>query len=228
MLPRVSPHLHRRGDLVVIERDLRNQNDVRAAGDSAMERDPARVTSHHFENHHALVTGGGGVQAIERVCDARDRGIETERHRRGFEIVVDRLRNADAVDAGFLKLQRGRHRAVAADDDQGLDPVLLQNMLRIGDHSRGHDCPVARADLGDEMSAIRRADNGPAARHDSARAATIENLEIAGRQQALESVEKSEHFATQFFRRERDPRRTAFNPGQSPPLVRTPMRGFIS
>ncbi len=93
------------GDLVEIERDFRNQNDIGAAGDSAVQRDPAGMASHHFHHHDAFVTGRRGVQAIERVHHHRHRGIETERHGRGFEIVIDRFRNADAVDPGLLQLQ---------------------------------------------------------------------------------------------------------------------------
>ena len=58
-------------------------------------------------------------------------------------------------------------------------------------------------DLGDEMSAIRRADHGAAARHDAAGAAPIEHHEIARRQQALEAIEKTEHLEAEFLARER-------------------------
>src|SRR5947207_984643 len=54
--------LYRSGDLVVIERDLGNQNDIRAAGDAAVESDPAGVPAHDFDDHHAFVACGGGVQ----------------------------------------------------------------------------------------------------------------------------------------------------------------------
>ena len=95
---------NRSGDLVVIERDLRNQNNVCAAGDAAVERDPAGVTSHDFDDHDAFVAGRSGVQSIERVHHFGDGRIETERHRRRFNIVVDRFWNADAIDARLLHL----------------------------------------------------------------------------------------------------------------------------
>ena len=72
-----------------------------------MERDPAGVPTHHFEHHDAFVTRGRRMQAIERIGHGRDRGIETEGHRRRLKIVVDRFWNADAIDARFLQLQRG-------------------------------------------------------------------------------------------------------------------------
>ena len=69
--------------------NFRNQNDVGAAGDSAVQRDPARVTAHHFQNHDAAVTRCGGVQTVARISDRGDGRIETERARGGFKIVVD-------------------------------------------------------------------------------------------------------------------------------------------
>src|SRR6266481_7834962 len=47
------PRLDHAGDLVVIEWNFRNQNDIRAASDAAMQRDPARVPSHYLDDHHA-------------------------------------------------------------------------------------------------------------------------------------------------------------------------------
>src|SRR6476619_7400834 len=38
-------------DLFVIERNLGNQNDIGDPGDTALQRDPSRVPSHHFDNH---------------------------------------------------------------------------------------------------------------------------------------------------------------------------------
>src|SRR5205823_10288014 len=65
-------------DLVVIKRNLRNQNNVSAAGDSTMQCNPARMSSHHFDNHDAFVARRRRMQSIERVHHFGDRGIETE------------------------------------------------------------------------------------------------------------------------------------------------------
>ena len=111
----------RAGDFVVIERDLGNQNDIGAARDTAMQRDPTGVTSHDFHDHNALMTSCGGMKPIERIDDDIDSGIESEGHGRCFEIIVDCFRNADAIDAGLLQLLSCDHRAVAADDDQRFD-----------------------------------------------------------------------------------------------------------
>ena len=51
----------------------------------------------------------------------RDRRIKTEGHRGRFQIVVDRFRHANALDARFLELHRRAHGAIASDDDERLD-----------------------------------------------------------------------------------------------------------
>src|ERR1700730_2856749 len=61
------PLLYRLSNLVVIKRDLRNQDNVRAAGEAAVERDPAGVASHYFDNHHPFVARRRCVQTIESV-----------------------------------------------------------------------------------------------------------------------------------------------------------------
>src|SRR5207237_7947 len=64
---------YRLSNFVVIKRNLGNQNNIGAAGDSTMKCDPAGVTSHHFDNHHSLMTRRRGVQAVERVHHFSDR-----------------------------------------------------------------------------------------------------------------------------------------------------------
>jgi hypothetical protein len=46
------------------KRNFGNEDHVRAARDAGMQSDPTRVPSHHFEEHHAVVRGGGRVQAV--------------------------------------------------------------------------------------------------------------------------------------------------------------------
>jgi hypothetical protein len=89
-------------NLVVIEWDFRNQNDIGAACDAAMQRDPTGMASHHFDYHHSPVAGRGSVQSVERIHHHINGRIESERYRRRFKVVVDRFGDTDAIDAGFL------------------------------------------------------------------------------------------------------------------------------
>jgi len=79
--------LNRRSNFVVIEWDFGNQNNIGAARNAAMKRDPPRVTTHHFDDHHPFVARCRGVQTIKRVHYFRDGRIEPERHRRRFDVL---------------------------------------------------------------------------------------------------------------------------------------------
>jgi hypothetical protein len=79
--------------IVVIEWNFGNQNDIGAARDAAMQRDSTRVPSHDFDNDDPPVTRRGGMQPVEGVHHHINGRIESERRRRRFEIVVDRLRS---------------------------------------------------------------------------------------------------------------------------------------
>ena len=111
----------------VLERpgNLGNQNHVAAAGDARVQRDPAGVAAHHFQHHDPLVAGGRGVQPIEGVGRAGHGAVEAERERRGRQVVVDRLGDADHGDAVFVELLGDGQRAVAADANQAREAQLL-------------------------------------------------------------------------------------------------------
>src|SRR5438067_410373 len=210
--PRSVAFLYRSGNLVVIERDLRNQNNVRAAGDAAVESDPARVPAHYFDDHHAFVTCGGGVQSVEGVHHFRHGGVETECHCRCFDVVVDRFRDADAIDAGLLHLHRGRHRTVPADNDERFDIESVQNRFCTRDDFTGDNRAVAGSDFSDEMAAIRRANNCPTQRHDSFGALAIKHDVIARRQQSFKAIAKSDYFPAKFVRGQRDAAKDGIQP----------------
>ena len=91
-------------DVLDSERNFRNQNNVGAACDAGFERDPATVAAHHFNHHHAMMRGCGGVNLIDCIRDGVKRGIESERHLGGREIVVDSLRDADDLHSLLEKL----------------------------------------------------------------------------------------------------------------------------
>src|SRR5215472_10768135 len=189
-------------DFLVIERDFGNQNDVSATGDTALQRYPPSVPSHHFDDNDPPMAGRRSVQPVQRVHYHIHGRIETERGCCRFKIVVDRLGYADAVDTRLLQLLRSHQRAVAADNDQRSHTEVFQNLPGVRNYFRGNDCPIARAYFRDEMSAIGRAEDRPAQRHDSVHGLPIENDEIARRQQPFKSSAKTHHFPAELVRRE--------------------------
>ena len=116
-----------RNDLDV-ERNLGDENRIGAARDAGMERDPSRVAPHHLDDHDAMVRLSGRVQAIDRVGRECHGGVEAEAGGRADDIVVDRLGHADHGDAALTELLRDRQRAVAADDDDRVEPHLVEHL----------------------------------------------------------------------------------------------------
>ena len=78
---------------------LGDQDHVGAAGEAGVEGDPAGVAAHHLDDQDPVVAVGGGVQAVDRLHRDVDRGVEAEGVVGGAEVVVDRLRHPDDVDA---------------------------------------------------------------------------------------------------------------------------------
>src|SRR3989440_1637262 len=190
------------GDLVEIEWNFWNQNNVRPPSDAAMQRDPAGMASHYFAHHDSPVAGRRCMHPIECVHYDSDSRIESECCRSGLEIVVDGLGDADAIDASFLQLLRRDHRTITADNDQRPYLKLIQYLLCACNDVLRHNRPIASTDFGNEMPAIRRADDRAAQRHDPVNALAIENNMIAGRKKSFESVTKTNHFPPKFLRRQ--------------------------
>src|SRR6266542_1514807 len=185
---------------VVIKRDLRNQNDIRAPGNSTMQCDPAGMASHDFHNHDALVARGTGVQSVERIHYHGNRGIEAESHRCRFKIIVDRFRDADAIDTRLLQLLRGDHRTVSPYNDQSFHAELIQNPPGMLDYFCRNDGALACADFGDKMATVGGTDDCASQGHDSINALPIENHVIAGWKKSFESITKTDHLPPKPFR----------------------------
>jgi len=60
----LAPLAHLAVDRLPLEGDFRDQDDVRAAGESGGERDPAGVAAHDLDYHDAMMRGGRGMQAV--------------------------------------------------------------------------------------------------------------------------------------------------------------------
>jgi hypothetical protein len=59
-----APLEHRIKDRIPGERYLRDENDVGPAGNPGAERDPSGIAPHRLHDHHAVVSGGGCLQAV--------------------------------------------------------------------------------------------------------------------------------------------------------------------
>ena len=107
-----------RAHLLDVERLLGNEDDVGAAREPGVRRDPARVPAHHLDHHHAVVALGRRLQPVDRVGRDLHRGPEAEGVVGGRQVVVDRLRHADDVHARGAELRADAERVVTADRDR--------------------------------------------------------------------------------------------------------------
>ena len=98
---------------------LRNQNDVGAAGDPSIRRNPSCVAAHHLNHHYPVVRFSGRVQTIDRVSDDRYRGVKTKGEVGAADVVVNCFGNPyDAESMISPKIARSGERSLAADYDE--------------------------------------------------------------------------------------------------------------
>ena len=180
-----------------------------------VQRDPARVPAHHLDHQRAVVAVAGGVQPVDRLHRDADRGVEAEGVVGGVEVVVDRLRDADA---------RARRPRPAWWRRRGCP------RRRSGSARR---CPAAPAwpctRSGAALDAVRvgargaehRAAAGQDARGPRARSMGTVSPSSTPRQPSRKPTTSSPCSPIPL---RTTARITALRPGQSPPPVRMPMR----
>ena len=164
--------------------DLGQQDHVGGAGQAGLERDPARVAAHGLDDHDAAVALAGGLQALDRVGHGRDRGIEAEAALAACDVVVDRLGHADDGQAALGDAMRDRHRAVAADRHQRVEP----ERARVGQRLRGARLVAQRVGL------VAGAQHGATLHQDAADAVPVERPGLRRlAHQAREAVADADH-----------------------------------
>src|SRR4051794_38695256 len=119
---------NRFGDLVNIEGALGDQDRICATGNTAVECDPARIATHYFNYHDAVVRLGCGVYAIDRLAHNVARRIEPEGVVGATQVVVDGLGNAYDFDSFFVELLRDRKSVVSANGNQGVNLVRIKGL----------------------------------------------------------------------------------------------------
>ena len=112
-----------------IVRDLRQKDDIRAAGNACMKGHPANLMSHNFDDKYPAVRGGRGVDLINGVCGYIHRTLETKGHIRSPQIIVNGLWKRDDVQAFFSQHVCRLMCAVASQDHQAVQVQLVVGML---------------------------------------------------------------------------------------------------
>src|SRR5262249_51896907 len=81
---------------------LGNQDDIGSAGNPAVERDPTRVASHHFHDHHAVMRLGSRVHSVNGLANDVARRIEPEGVIRPAQVVVNGFGHAHNFSSLFM------------------------------------------------------------------------------------------------------------------------------
>ena len=133
MLVVVVVVLEQRTDMVDVYVLLGDQNHVRAAGHAGGVGDPAGIAAHHLDHHHAVVRIGGGMDAVDSLGGNHYGGVEAEGLVGAVDVVVNGLGHAYAGYAVLAQVEVHRLRVVAAQRNQRIDLVGLQNLLHLFD-----------------------------------------------------------------------------------------------
>ena len=139
-------------NLIDIVRDLRDQDDIRAARDACVKRKPSDLVSHDLHDEDASVGTRCCVDIIDALCRDINRALEAEGHVGSPEVVVDRLGKCDHVETFFAEkvgclggsVSAAHYKAIQLQLVIGLlhclylvEAVLIGLMDRLKRHSAG-------------------------------------------------------------------------------------------
>ena len=116
------------GHFMDVVRDFGNQDCVSLSRDTGMERNPTRITAHHFDDDDPAMSLRGRVQPIDALGGERHGRGETKGRKGRTKVVIDGLGDADEAQAFLVQLVRDSQAAVAADGDVRIDLVLCKRL----------------------------------------------------------------------------------------------------
>ena len=120
VLARLGAVLDSSGDLLDVVGQLRQQDDVRAARNAGVQRQPAGFVAHDLNAHDAAVAARGGVDAVNDLGGDVHSSVEAERHVGAVDVVVDGFGQTDDVQALLAEQVCGFVGAVAAQAEQAV------------------------------------------------------------------------------------------------------------
>ena len=179
--------------------NFRDENDVSTSCQTAVEGDPACVAAHDFDYHDALVTGGGGVQAVEGTGHAFDGGVEAECHVGGLKVVVDGLWNSDNRQARVVHLECGIQGSVAADDDEAVEIQRLECLPCFSEHLGRYEGALATIAARNELAFVDGAEEGASEVHDACGGTAVQHDMGCGLEETFKAILKSDQLPAEFF-----------------------------
>src|SRR5699024_12735829 len=91
LLPLLESAFHCRANISYVERHFGNHGVVRTASHAGMQRNPANVAAHDFNNQNTVVGFRRGVQPVNGVGGNGDGGIKTEGVVGSVDVIVNGL-----------------------------------------------------------------------------------------------------------------------------------------
>lgn len=76
-------------DVIHVVGNLGNQDDICAARDAGIQRDPANLVAHDLDNEHAPVTRRGGVDVVDALGSDVDGARKAKRQLGAPGVVID-------------------------------------------------------------------------------------------------------------------------------------------
>src|SRR3569833_3826626 len=131
VFPVVIVVLEQRANVIDIDLLFGDEHNVRATGNAGGIGDPAGIAPHHFADNNTVVRVGSGVQAVDGFSGDHNRGVKAEGLVCAADIVVDRLRHANSVDAVLGKKERDGLSVIAAESNESGDLVQLEDFLHL-------------------------------------------------------------------------------------------------
>ena len=120
------PAFNSLNDLIDIIGDFRDQDYIRAARDTRVQRQPAHLVAHDLNNKYTAVGTGGSVDLVDRGGRDIYSTLETKGHFCSPQIIVDGLGKRDYIEALLAEQIGSLGGTVAAAHDQA---VQLQFMI---------------------------------------------------------------------------------------------------
>ena len=109
--------------------DLRNQDNIRSSCNSCMKRHPANFVTHHLDNEDSAVGCSSCMNTVDGICRNVYRTLESERHIRSPQIIIDRLWKCNDIQPFLPQKIRRLMRPVSSKDHKAIQVQLMVSVL---------------------------------------------------------------------------------------------------
>src|SRR5207248_11641447 len=173
--------------------NFRDEDDVCSARGAGVQRNPACVASHDFNEHDAMVALRSSVEAVDGLGGDEDGGVETKRDVGGGKVNVNGLGHCNDVHAFAHEIAGDVLRTVTADNHKCINAQaagVFQTKIGIVAH---HVLAVFLGALGKRIATIGGAKNRAAAWQNAADGFLRQFLRTFRPDEAVETVVNAEH-----------------------------------